>query len=239
MLARRTSGSACLRILITRPREDGEEIAARLAEMGHQAMLAPLLTPRFTVGPEPELDDVEAILATSANGIRALSRRTARRDLAIFAVGQQTAEEALRNGFSQVKNADGDARALAESAALWASRTGVLLHVCGEDAPGTLAENLEQRGFRVRRCVLYAIEAATQLPPEVAHALKDGALDAAMFFSPRSARVFADLTEGLPTRTLTALCISPATAQVLDPDAFARVRVAERPNQAAMLTLVA
>src|ERR1019366_2458690 len=130
MLARRPSGSACLRILITRPREGGEEIAARLAEMGHQALLAPLLTPRFAGGPEPDLDDVEAILATSANGIRALSRRTARRDLAVFAVGPQTTEEALRSGFSLVKNADGDAKALAEAASVWASRTGGLLHGC-------------------------------------------------------------------------------------------------------------
>jgi uroporphyrinogen-III synthase len=239
MLARRPGGSACLRILITRPREDGEEIAARLAEMGHQALLAPLLTPRYADGPEPELGDVEAILATSANGIRALSRRTARRDLVIFAVGPQTAEEALRNGFSRIKNADGNSRALAEAAAGWASRKGVLLHICGEDAPGALADDLALRGFAVRRCVLYRIEAATQLPSEVVRALKDGALDAAMFFSPRSALVFAELAQGLPTGPLTALCISPATTQALPVDAFARVRVAERPNQAAMLAMLA
>ena len=228
-----------MRILITRPREDGEEIAARLAEMGHRALLVPLLAPRFADGPEPELDNVEAILATSANGIRALSRRTARRDLTIFAVGPQTAEEALKNGFSHVKNADGDARALAEAASIWASRKGVLLHVCGEDAPGTLAENLAQRGFDVRRCALYRIEAATQLPPEVVRALQDGALDAAMFFSPRSARIFGVLADGLPTERLTAMCISQATAQALISLSFARVAVAERPNQAAMLALVA
>ena len=55
------------------------EIAARLAEMGHQALLAPLLTPRFYDGPlleesGPDLEDVQAILATSANGIRAIVR---------------------------------------------------------------------------------------------------------------------------------------------------------------------
>jgi uroporphyrinogen-III synthase len=227
-----------MRILITRPLEDGLEIAARLAEMGHQALVAPLLTPRFTDGPEPDLQNVEAILATSANGIRALQRRTARRDLSIFAVGPQTAEEARTCGFSEVKNADGDARALAEAVSGWASRDGVLLHVCGEGAPGTLAENLILRGFQVRRCELYTIEPATRLAGEAAAALKDGALDAAMFFSPRSARIFADLTSGLPIETLAALCISPATAQAVAGLRFARVVVAEKPNQAAMLALV-
>jgi uroporphyrinogen-III synthase len=227
-----------MRILVTRPAEDGEEIAARLAEMGHQALLAPLLTVRFHDGPEPDLEDVQAILATSANGIRALARRTARRDFSIFAVGPQTAEEARKSGFTEIKNADGDAKALAEAATHWASRKGVLLHVCGEDAPGTLAENLSLRGFQVRRVVLYGIEPATQLPPQTVAALKAGALDVAMFFSPRSARVFGVLADGLPTESLAALCISAATAQALVSLSFARVAVAARPNQAAMLALV-
>jgi uroporphyrinogen-III synthase len=223
--------------------EDGEEIAARLAEMGHQALLAPLLNVRFYDGPlledsEPDLAEVQAVLATSANGVRALARRTARRDFSIFAVGPQTANEARRSGFTEIKNADGDAKALAEAATRWASRKGVLLHVCGEDAPGTLAENLSLRGFKVRRCVLYAIEPATQLPLEAIAALKAGALDAAMFFSPRSARIFGVLADGLPTENLAALCISPSTAQALISLSFARVAVAARPNQAAMLALV-
>jgi uroporphyrinogen-III synthase len=227
-----------LRILVTRPLEDGREIAARLAEMGHQALLAPLLTPRFFDGPILMLADVEAILATSANGIRALIRRTPRRDFSIFAVGPQTAEEARKAGFTEVRNADGDSKALAHSATLWAAKKGVLLHVCGEDAPGTLAENLTLRGFKVRRSALYGIEPATELPDEARAALADGALDAAMFFSPRSARIFGALSDGLPTEKLTAFCISPATAQALTFLSFAQLAVAERPNQAAMLALV-
>lgn len=232
-----------MRILVTRPVEDGKEIAARLAEMGHQALLAPLLAVRFHDGPlleesEPDLAEVQAILATSANGVRALARRTARRDFSIFAVGPQTADEARRCGFTEIKNADGDAKALAEAATRWASRKGVLLHVCGEDAPGTLAENLSLRGFQVRRVVLYGIEPATQLPPEAVAALKAGALDAAMFFSPRSARIFGVLADDLPTESLVALCISQATAQALISLSFARVAVAARPNQTAMLALL-
>jgi uroporphyrinogen-III synthase len=227
-----------LRILVTRPLEDGQEIAARLKAMGHEALLAPLLTPRFFDGPVPALGDVQAILATSANGIRALVRRTPRRDFSVFAVGPQTAEEARKAGFSEVKNADGDAKTLAHSATLWAAKKGVLLHVCGEDAPGTLAENLTLRGFKVRRSALYAIEPAAELPQEARSALERGTLDAAMFFSPRSARIFGALADGLPTEKLTALCISPATAQALTFISFAQVAVAERPNQAAMLALV-
>ena len=227
-----------MKILITRPQEDGKEIAARLAERGHQALLAPLLTPRFHDGPEPDLKGVQAILATSANGIRAFVRRSGRRDFSVFAVGPQTAEEARKSGFTEVRNADGDAKTLALAATLWAAKKGVLLHVCGDDAPGTLAENLILRGFKVRRCPLYAIEPATSLPDEARTALQDRALDAAMFFSPKSARIFGLLADGLPTEDLTALCISPATAQALSPTPFARIAVAAKPNQAAILALL-
>lgn len=228
-----------MRILVTRPAQDGAEIAAKLAALGHQALLAPLLEPRFFDGPEPALDDVRAILATSANGIRALVRRTARRDMAIFAVGPQTTEEARAAGFSNVRNADGNSRTLAEAVTRWTTpEKGALLHVCGQDAPGTLVESLVQRGFNARRAALYAIEAAAALPPDVRDALGRGVVEAVLFFSPVSAKIFLDVCAGLPTAKLIALCISPATANMLPPGVFQEVRIAASPNQAALLALV-
>jgi uroporphyrinogen-III synthase len=225
-----------MRILVTRPVEDGEEIAARLRAMGHQPLLAPLLRTDFQDGPEPDFTGVQAILASSANGIRALMRRTARRDLAIFAVGPQTAEEAQRAGFTTVENANGDARALAEATARWTTPDkGALLHVCGEEAPGTLADTLTSRGFTVRRCALYAVHAASNLPPQAQAALAQRAVDGALFFSPRSARVFCDLAAGLPLAGITAFCISPVTAQALEGRGFGRIAAAAAPNQAAWL----
>jgi len=231
-----------MHILVTRPLEDGKEIAALLALRGHQALLAPLLEPRFQDGPlleeqGGELENVQALLASSANGIRAFIRRSARRDLPVFAVGPQTAQEAIKAGFADVRSADGDAKALAEATRRWASPDGILLHVCAQDAPGALAENLAAYGYSVRRCALYAIEPATQLPPDAQTALQQGTLDGAMFFSPRTARIFGALTDASHTQRLTAFCISPATAQALAPLPFARVAVAARPNQTAMLAL--
>ena len=227
-----------MHILVTRPLEDGEEIAARLAEMGHRTLLAPLLTPHFLDGPEPDFRDVQAILVTSANGIRALIRRTARRDLPIFAVGPQTTREAQDAGFTQVRNADGDAKVLAEATARWTiPDKGALLHVCGEEAPGTLADSLTGLGFSVRRAMLYRVDAATVLPPVAEQALRNGTLDAVQFFSPRSARIFCGLAVSLPTQKLIAFCISPVTAQALTLP-FREVRMAAAPNQAALLALL-
>ena len=79
---------------------------------------------------------------------------------------------------------------------------------------------------------------AAELPHEARSALEEGRLGAVMFFSPKTARLFLTLAEGLPIAGLTAFCISPATAGALASGIFAQVRIADRPNQAAMLALV-
>jgi len=227
-----------MRILVTRPGQDGEATAALLAGRGHQPLLAPLLETRWLDGPPPDLSGIAAILATSANGVRALLRRSERRDIPVFAVGPQTAQEARAAGFLRVENAAGDARALAQAVPRWlAPGAGALLHVCGEDSAGNLAEDLAARGYAVRRAILYAV-AALPLARAAQEALRAGALDAALFFSPRSAGIFVEQALGLPLKAVTAFCISPATAASLPPGVFAAIRIAAAPNQDALLALL-
>jgi uroporphyrinogen-III synthase len=227
-----------MKVLVTRPADDGAEIARALAAMGHDALLAPLLTVQFHPGPLLSLDGVQAILATSANGVRALAGRTALRDVPVFAVGPQTAAAARDAGFIRVRNADGDAGTLAERAAEWADPAeGLLLHATGEEGGGALCQALAQKGFSVRREALYRVVAVDHLPPAPALALEQGALDAALFFSPRSAQIFVACVQraGLTTQALIAACISENTAKSLLGLDFSEIRVATSPNQAALL----
>jgi uroporphyrinogen-III synthase len=228
-----------MRVLLTRPPEDGDETARQLALRGHQALLAPLLSLRFLTGPELELKGVQAILATSANGVRALARRTIVRDLPVFAVGPQTAEQARKLGFTEVKSADGDAQALAKAARAWASPgKGALLHVAGEGNDGKLATSLSE--FSVRREVLYAITPFEKMPDQIPAWLAEGKVDAALFFSPRSGAIFRDLAikQGLDLKAVLAVAISPAAATALTPLAFAEMRIAPRPNLENLLNLL-
>jgi uroporphyrinogen-III synthase len=228
-----------MRVLLTRPREDGAETARQLALRGHQALLAPLLSTRFPDGPEIDLDGVQAILATSANGVRALARRTSKRDLPVFAVGPQTAAEAHKLGFTEVKSADGDAQALARAARDWAQPgKGALLHVAGEGNDGKLAASLSD--FPVRREILYAVTPVKEMPDEIMGWLLLNQVDAALFFSPRSAAIFRDLAlrEGLRMDGILAAAISPAAAAALDPLRFAGVRIAPQPNLENLINLL-
>ena len=233
-----------MRVLLTRPKEDARVVAERLREAGHEILSAPLLFVRFHDGPPLDLDGVQGVLATSANGVRALARRTKRRDLPLFAVGPQTAKAARLAKFEYVKSADGDAAALAEAVPRWArAENGVMLHAAGAQGEGRLAALLGANGFTIRTEFLYDVVAADSLPAAVVEALSAGTLDAALFFSPRSARVFKDcivsanLAQTCPR--IIAVCISKAAADALSPLAFAQCRIAAKPNQDALLECLA
>jgi uroporphyrinogen-III synthase len=133
-----------MRLLITRPREAAEPLAAILEARGHHSVIAPVMEVRLRDGAPLVLDDIQAVLATSANGVRAFIHRSERRDLPLYAVGPQTAEAAREAGFRSVVSADGDGSALAEKAASELDpEKGALLHAAGAETAGRLKETLK------------------------------------------------------------------------------------------------
>lgn len=229
-----------MRVLVTRPEEDARETATRLKGLGHEPILAPLISIRFIDGPSIDLTQVRALVVTSSNGVRALARRIERRDIAFFAVGQQTAETARREGFERVQSADGDAMMLADLIArAIPADAGGLIHATGKEASGELVAELTRRGFDVRREVLYETPAVALVPANAAIALRDHTLDAVLLFSQRTARIFCErvIEAGLAAQCarLIAACISPSAANGLLPLKFHEIRIATAPNQDALL----
>lgn len=229
-----------MRVLVTRPLEDARETESRLKSLGYEAVVAPLLEVRFHVGPQLDLTGIQAILATSANGVRAIAARTERRDLPLFAVGPETARSAELAGFVTVKSADGDASDLARAVPTWASAAnGQLLHASGMQGEGRLANALASAGFQVRTEYLYDVVPVSEFPPAIVEEIAANKMDAVMLFSPRSASVFAkcvaDAALTAHAGRMLGVCISAATAAALAPLCMRDVRIAQRPNQAALL----
>jgi len=229
-----------LHVLVTRPRDDAAPLVESLAARGHTAELAPMLSVRFRDDATVDLDGVQALLFTSANGVRALSARNARRNLPAFAVGQATAETARAAGFAKVESADGDAAALARLVRDRLSPAdGTLFHAAGTVTAGELKASLEAAGFEVRRCALYEAVPADALPPDIRTDLRDGRFDAVLFFSPRTAETFVTLARradlSAACRGLSAVCLSPAVAAKAAALPWREIRTAERPERTALL----
>jgi len=229
-----------LRALVTRPREEAEILAAALARRGIDALVEPLMEIHYQAPESLDLAGVQAILCTSANGVRALARASGVRGVPLLAVGDTTAARARAEGFTRVESAGGDVGALAGlAAARLRTRDGPLLHVAGNIVAGDLAGLLRARGFRVERRVLYEARAAAALSPAAIAGLRAGSIAFGLFFSPRTATIFATLVgvAGVAESCarITALSISAAADAALATLPWHDRRIAARPNQPALL----
>lgn len=235
------------RILVTRPREEAEALAVRLGPLGFTPIVEPMIEVRFVDGAAIDAEGVQAIVFTSANGVRAL--KTARggsvlsRALPAFAVGAATAAAARAAGFGDVIEGQGSVEGLAAMiVARCPPSAGAVMHVCGSIVARDLAALLAPSGIRLIRAVLYESIQATRLQPETLALLASGEIAAALFFSPRTAQAFVNLVKeaGIAAAmgSVVALALSPAVADVLRLP-FARVTTAARPTTDALLECLA
>ena len=147
-----------LRALVTRPREESESLTSALATRGVAALVEPLMEVHYQAPAVLGLDGVQAILCTSANGVRALARASGERGLPVFAVGDATAARARAAGFAAVESAGGDVGDLARLAtSRLHPQGGPLMQVAGNVVAGDLAGLLRAQGFTVERRVLYEV----------------------------------------------------------------------------------
>lgn len=230
------------RVLITRPAEDAAPLAGRLAALGIAALIEPMLAIRLIAGPPPDLEGVQALLITSANGVRALAARSAQRGVVVFAVGDASAAAARAEGFVRIESAAGDVESLGRLVrARLDPSGGALLHVAGAEVAGALADDLRAAGFDYRRTVLYRAATADRLSPAAAAALAEGSIAAVLLYSPRTAAALVRLIEaaGLAAACarIDALCLSGAVARAAAGLAWRSMRTATRPDQDALIAL--
>jgi uroporphyrinogen-III synthase len=233
-----------MRALVTRPSTEAAVLAEALAARGIAALLEPLLDIHYRdPASPPDLAGVQAILCTSANGVRALARLSRERAVPIFAVGDATAARAEMEGFADVHSAGGAIGELVELASgFLRPDAGRLVHVAGSVVAGDLAGELRARGFSVDRLVLYEARPVSALSAPAVRALAAGLIDFALFFSPRTAAIFARLADraGITDsmRHVTAISISAAADTALDNLRFRTRLVAGRPDQPALLAVL-
>jgi uroporphyrinogen-III synthase len=229
--------------LVTRPREDAAPLAQALIRRGYAVLIEPMLDIVLRGGVALPLDTVQGLLATSANGVRALAANNAPRDLPLWAVGDATARCALALGFRTVESAAGDIDDLAGLVCRRLDpRGGALLHATASKRAGDLARRLTTVGFTVRRVELYEARAASEASPALLRALDEESLDLALFFSPRTASTFATLICAAGRQEaghrLDAYALSGAVARALAAMPWRRLRVAERPDQESLLAAI-
>ncbi|HEX6959877.1 MAG TPA: uroporphyrinogen-III synthase [Ferrovibrio sp.] len=237
------TAAAAMQVLITRPQAEAAALQQRLQAMGFAADCAPLLDIRIRDMADLPLDGVAALLFTSANGVRAFVANCARRDFAVYAVGEASARAALAAGFRDVSAAGGDVDSLAELIRRKREPDiGALLHVAGTVLAGDLQATLLSYGYDVRRVALYEAIPAAALPAEVSARFKAGGYGAVLFFSPRTAATFVSLSDragiGAGAVSAAALCLSANVAKAAARLPWREIRVAAQPREEDLMALL-
>lgn len=231
-------------ILVTRPEPDASRTAARLAEMGHQALVEPVLV--FEQIKNPKLPDgpFDAIAVTSANAMRAAGEAGGFGHLhsaQVFTVGARTAEAVRAAGFEKVTYSNGNAKELAKLIRERLQAGARILHLSGEHRAQEFSALLTPAHIKTTTLVLYRMRAATEFSQAATGAIAQGRVQAVMHYSPRSASLFVTLMQraGLADKSsgLRHLCLSDAVAAPLLA-AGLRAEAARNPDENTLLSMI-
>ncbi len=230
-----------IRILVTRPEPDADETAGRLIALGLEPSVFPLMRMQTTEARLPAPEGLSGLIVTSANALRALHRRDALGPyfgLRVFAVGERTAAVAKGLGFADIVSANGDAGDLIGLVADHAE-AGSYFYPSAEETAHELPKTLAASGHEIIAAEIYRMVPQTRLSDEIAGQLAAGGFAAALFYSRRTAHIFARLTEPVLTperrRALTPICLSENVAAPLVEHGFPRIVLADFPSEEAMM----
>jgi len=233
-----------VRILVTRPQPRAAQTAADLRARGHEPVIAPLFEMELLAEVDPKTGPWDAILLTSANGlwgIVSFAHDKKWHGIPVFAVGDVTAKAARDMRFADVTSAGGNVNELANLVAVRLQPPARLLYLAGEERAGDLAGALRSKNFEVDLVVVYRFLTAQRLPEPAAAALA-GEIDGVLHFSRAGAEDFlnaarnSNLLEAALTKPV-HFCLSEQVAAPLREAGAARVEVAARPTQDALLEL--
>jgi uroporphyrinogen-III synthase len=232
-----------MRVLITRPFSEAQALSEMLKDLGFETCISPVME---IVPREVEISrdkTYRAVVLTSGNAVEALVGAELPRDIPIFCVGDATARRLAGTAFSDIRSASGNSDDLVALITRDLEPDDApLLYLSGMMIAADIGAALADAGFTVERHVVYRAQAVATPNEAVVAALAAGEIDAVLFYSPRSARIFLDHLKaaklGLMAKEMIAYCISNAAADVARNLQWRKVVVASRPTQNDLLALL-
>lgn len=229
-------------LLLTRPALQSEKCATNIEEMFPERfrfLISPLLD-ISGVGTLPDLKPFQAIIFTSANGVRQFIEKGGRTKIPCVCVGDRTTATAREHGLDGY-SAKGSADDLVRLAGQVLNPTaGPLLYIRGKQAAGDIASRLNSLGFSLEELTLYR-QNPRHLTLKVEREFATGKVDVLPIYSPMTASLLADTIKknpDWPLENISVICISRNVEKQLVDLKFGKVRLAETPSQDAMERLL-
>ncbi len=235
--------------IITRPAPDAARFLKAARAAGRRAIAMPVIDIHFHDDAPIAPRSWQAVAITSANGARAIARRTERARITrakAVCVGPASTRAAIAAGFLHIlQAARGDVEGVIETIRTRLDpAAGPVLYASGAVTRGALEERLGADGFEVVRVVLYAARPAERLTTEAEAALRAGPAGTVALYSPRSAKIWARLVREAGLADAAArwrhACLSANVAAALRqalPQA-ADIAISPRPEEGALLRML-
>jgi uroporphyrinogen-III synthase len=229
-------------VVITRPREEAAALADRLSAQGHRVLVEPMLDIVPLPAVIPPLARYGALVFTSANGVRFFACKSGERAMPAYAVGSRTAAALGRAGFTDIRDAAGDAQALAALIGQTLGRAAPVLHVAGRDVARDMAQLLAPAGIAAEKLTIYDAIPAADLSAELVAEMYARTVNHVLFFSVRTAGTFGTLLRkrGLADMVTSsaALCISKQVADAVSALQWRHIHIAAEPTSDVLTALL-
>lgn len=218
---------------VTRPSLDAPKQAGILQDNGYNTECFGLLDIEIY---EKEVDttDCQAVVFTSANGVRAYVQNGGDINLPAFAVGDATMVQAEEYGFKNVISANGDINDLSDVIKENLNPAdGMLYHCAGSVIAKDLGALLDGFCYQVKRVPLYDAVPCVHLTSTLCTHIENGGIQGVLLMSPRTADIFVHLVHihGLDkyVQSMVIFSLSDAVASKVS-DLGADVVVAKTPT---------
>lgn len=201
---------------------------------------APLLE-ISSIGEVPDFAGVQAVLFTSANGVRELAKiQPVMPNIPYLCVGDKTAIEARNMGL-EAFSAKGGADELVQLApTILAPKNGPILYIRGKIAAGEIAKKLSRQGFDVVEHVMYE-QVPLSLTDTARSLLASAKTDILPLFSSLTAKLLAAELHAHPEWRLDnidAICLSAKIREHADGLAFRSLSVVDTPTASSMTAAI-
>jgi len=220
-------------VLITRAQPGADETARRVEQIGHTAILSPvLIMEERSDAVLPSAETLSGLVFTSANAVRAYAGLRHDRFLPAWGVGPATATAARAAGFSDVHESAGNALDLADFIARKTAPTHKpLLHIANAAAKGDLKQRLAVHGFETKFAPLYDMRPAASLSDAAYEVLSQDAPCVLLIHSAKGAQRFAELCQDRRLNHLITIAISESAAAPLNRLDLKTIEIAPSPNE--------
>ena len=205
------------KVWLTRTLPSAQESAAVWRDAGFDPIIEPLL--EIAPVAHDEIPEDTVLIFTSKNAVDYVKSQGQR----AICVGDATAQKARAAGFSDVVSVNGTSADVTQWVLKNLDVSQPICHASGWHIRGSIAEDLQRAGYASQRVKVYRSTPRSIWPNQ--------SFSHAALYSPLAAKTFAAAATARDVSSLTAVCISRATANELSGLALKSISIAAHPRE--------